>query len=115
MSVCIVHRDLRGAMKRIEGDFEEIRACGNGFIALNVDALNAEGRTSTLDTLKERMGDDGRVRVLLHSIAFGNLKPIAPAPQVDGETGGEPPRLIEDEDMARTVYSMGTSLLSWVR
>jgi NAD(P)-dependent dehydrogenase (short-subunit alcohol dehydrogenase family) len=114
MSVFVVHRDLRGAMSRIETEFEEIRAFGNGFISMNLDALSAVGREKALDTLRERMGDEGRVRVLLHSIAYGNLKPIAPPPKADGGTAEERPRLIDDEDMARTVYSMGTSLLSWV-
>jgi NAD(P)-dependent dehydrogenase (short-subunit alcohol dehydrogenase family) len=114
MSVCIVHRDLRGAMSRIETEFEEIRSSGSGFVSMNLDALSAEGRKKALDTLQEAMGDEGRVRVLLHSIAYGNLKPIAPPPPAANGTAKEPPRLIDDEDMARTVYSMGTSLLSWV-
>lgn len=115
MSACIVHRDLRGAMSRIEKEFDEIRSCGNGFVALNVDGLSSEGRTRTLDALEENMGTEGRVRMLLHSIAYGNLKPIAPPPGVEGESSDAQARLIDDEDMARTVFSMGTSLLSWVR
>jgi len=115
MSVCIIHRDRRGAMPRIEADFAEIRAHGSGFLALNLDALSVEGRNTTLDALAKEMGANGRVRMLLHSIALGNLKPIAPVPSevANGTDYGE--ALIEDEDMARTVFSMGTSLLSWVQ
>jgi NAD(P)-dependent dehydrogenase (short-subunit alcohol dehydrogenase family) len=112
MSVCVVHRDLRGAMARIEQEFDDIRAAGHGFVSLNLDGLSEQGRATTLDTLQGRMGD-GRVRVLLHSIAYGNLKPIAPPAAGDPAAGTV--RLLDDEDMARTVYSMGTSLLSWVR
>lgn len=115
MSVCIVHRDLRGAMSSIEKEFDAIRSSGSGFLAMNLDALSEAGRTTTLETLAERMGDGGRIRMLLHSIAFGNLKPIAPPRKERDEALDGPQRLIEDEDMARTVYSMGTSLLSWVR
>ncbi|MEM7235497.1 MAG: SDR family NAD(P)-dependent oxidoreductase, partial [Planctomycetota bacterium] len=78
MSVCVVHRDRRGAMKRIEEEFQEIRGHGHGFVSLNVDALSAEGRASSLDSLAEAMGSSGKVRMILHSIAFGNLKPLAP-------------------------------------
>jgi NAD(P)-dependent dehydrogenase (short-subunit alcohol dehydrogenase family) len=113
MSVCVVHRDRRGAMPRIEAAFDEIRGDGGGFLALNLDALSEDGRGRTLDALAEAMGPAGRVRVLLHSIAFGNLKPIAPP--AGAAPGDLAPALIEDEDMARTVYSMGTSLLSWVQ
>jgi len=115
MSVCVVHRDRRGAMPRIEEGFDEIRSHGGGFLALNLDALSEEGRTRTLEALAEQMGEAGRIRVLLHSIAYGNLKPIAPPPAGEGGSEAPPPRLIEDEDMARTVYSMGTSLLTWVQ
>ena len=45
MSVCVVHRDRRGAMPRIEQAFDEIRGHGHGFLALNLDALACEGRT----------------------------------------------------------------------
>lgn len=115
MSVCVIHRDRRGAMPRIEADFAEIRSHGGGFLSLNTDALSADGRKAALDSLGEAMALGGKVRMLLHSIALGNLKPVAPVPEaVKSETDyGE--ALIDDEDMARTVYSMGTSLLSWVQ
>ena len=152
MSVCIAHRDRKGAMARIEEEFAQIRADGNGFLALNVDALSAEGRATVLDALAAAMGGEGRVRLLMHSVAFGNLKPVAPvrpepandgplaslskALQVDAGALKEKVRavfdqgawalhtllpsahgeaLIGDEDMAQTVYSMGTSLLTWVQ
>lgn len=152
MNVCVVHRDRRGAMQRIEPEFDKIRALGHGFLALNVDALNPEKRSEVLDALKEAMGAQGRVRALLHSIAFGNLKPLAPVvederPQQavakladslglevaelgkkidaafeDGAlafynltkpTYGN--QLLDDDNVAHTIFAMGTSLISWVR
>ncbi len=114
MSVCLVHRDRKGAMERIEPAFAEIRAHGNGFLALNLDALSAEGIQTTLRELAAAMGPTGKLKVLLHSIAYGNLKPIAPVADVSLQAiYGD--ALIEDEDMARTIFSMGTSLLSWVQ
>jgi len=77
MNLCLVHRDRRGSMSRIEPEFEKIRETGVELVTRNVDALRAEKRTELLDELTGAMGD-GRVRVLLHSIAFGNLKLIAP-------------------------------------
>ncbi len=152
MSVCVVHRDRRGAMPRIEQAFDEIRAHGHGFLPLNLDALAPEGVTRTVEALREAMGPQGRVKVLLHSIAFGNLKPLV-APRGPGreeqavqrlasELGlpaadlrevlarladqGEAPlqalvpvpeggAVLEDEDLARTIFSMGTSLVTWVQ
>ncbi len=159
LSICVVHRDRRGAMERIEREFEVIR--GNlqpeaRFRALNLDALSPTGIESTLEAVAEeaQQASPGPIRVMLHSIAFGNLKPIAPLPAGFSQRTEElmdrlagklntsadhlreaaeqllsegydalsplvPPvygdTLIEDEDMARTIYSMGTSMLSWVQ
>ena len=152
MNIMLVHRDRRGAMARIEQGFDLIRATGVGFEALNLDALSAEGRARTLTQLAASMGAAGKVRVLLHSIAFGNLKPIAPAipdtraddalQQLAAELGLDTDTLraavdrsfergasalhtlqtahygdtlMDEEDMARTLYAMGTSVLSWVQ
>lgn len=152
LNVCVVHRDRRGAMERVNREFDAIRACGRGFLPLNLDALSTEGIASVLQELAREMGPDGRVRVLLHSIAFGNLRPIARSSgrgtadaafdrladalgvartEVDraveqAAEAGEPlwqvmrpvdygEALLEDEDMARTIYAMGTSLLTWVQ
>ena len=77
MNVCIVHRDRRGAMARIEPEFEKIRGLGVQLVTHNADALRVEKREQILEELKGTLGD-GSVRVLLHSIAFGNLKLIGP-------------------------------------
>jgi NAD(P)-dependent dehydrogenase (short-subunit alcohol dehydrogenase family) len=153
MNVCIVHRDRRGAMGRIEPEFERIRERGVSLVTYNRDALSDESRAAILDDLAERLAEDGgRIRLLLHSIAFGNLKligPEAPAESgarsalaaelgvdeesvtagadrlfgegVDGVQGlTSPPEyaqdlFLEDEDMVRTIYAMGTSLLTWTQ
>ena len=78
LNVCVVHRDRRGAMSRIEPEFEAIRARGASLVTYNEDALNPEKRCELLDALSAELGAEGRIRVLLHSIAFGNLKLIAP-------------------------------------
>ena len=152
MNLCLVHRDRRGAMRRIEPEFDEIRTRGVELVTFNTDALDPDNRSEILDGLAEAMGSNGSVRMLMHSIAFGNLKLIAPDPEpsseaaerlagalgldaegvkaaadelfgegVDGVQGvASPPeypqgRFIEEEDMARTVHAMGTSLLGWTQ
>lgn len=76
--LCLVHRDRKGAMARIEPEFEAIRSRGVSLLALNDDALSPERRGAILDRLAEAMAGTGKVRLLLHSIAFGNLKLLAP-------------------------------------
>ena len=77
MNLFIVHRDRRGAMRAIEPEFEKLRDLGVGFHSWNTDATSEEPRAKVIDAIAELIGE-GRIRVLLHSIAFGNLK----------ETGG---------------------------
>jgi NAD(P)-dependent dehydrogenase (short-subunit alcohol dehydrogenase family) len=77
-SLCLVHRDRRGAMPRIQPEFDAIRARGVSLLTFNDDALSRERRAAILDELQPAMGEKGRVRLLLHSIAFGNLKLVAP-------------------------------------
>jgi len=152
LDLCIVHRDRRGAMRRIEPEFERIRQRGVSLLTFNRDALDAEVRREILDALAAALAPQGRVRLLLHSIAFGNLKLIGPeAPANDGararlaealgveesalgeaadrlfEEGCDalqglttapqyaPDLFLEEEDMARTVHAMGTSLLGWTQ
>jgi NAD(P)-dependent dehydrogenase (short-subunit alcohol dehydrogenase family) len=64
-------------MRRIEPEFDAIRERGVTLITFNADALDAERRNEILSELDAALGA-GRVRVLMHSIAFGNLKLIAP-------------------------------------
>jgi len=88
MSLCIVHRDRRAAMSKIEPEFEKIRAGGAKLVTKNVDALAADKRDAVLDELAPELGD-GRVRVLLHSVAFGNLKLLVAEAKAKRTVAGE--------------------------
>lgn len=152
LNLCIVHRDRRGAMKRIEPEFEQIRQRGVSLLTFNRDALDAKVRSEILDECSQALGSKGKIRVLLHSIAFGNLKLIGPEAPSNNTARAEfaaalgveesvlkeaadrlfeegcdvlqglttaphyaPDLFLEEEDMARTVHAMGTSLLGWTQ
>ena len=152
MNCFLVHRDRRGAMARIEPEFEQIRRQGVTLVTMNVDALDPAAREECLARLAHTLGADGRVRVLLHSIALGNLKlllperaperppigelaralgiDVAPLAAAANRLFGEgfaalapladPPTypssaFLDEEDFARTIHAMGTSLLTWAR
>ena len=78
MNLCIIHRDRRAAMARIIPEFEKLYQTGVRVLTFNLDGLSTEGRTKVLDDLAAAMGDAGRVRLVLHAVAFGNLKLLAP-------------------------------------
>ena len=152
MSLCVVHRDRRSTLKQVEPEFEKIRAGGARLLSYNVDALAAEKRDGVLDELASELAGSGSVRVLLHSIAFGNLKLLVPeVPRRADPLGAlaahlamdegklreavdevfaagtqqahalaSPPvysnkHFLDEDDFARTIHSMGTSLLGWVQ
>jgi len=77
LNLFIVHRDRRGAMAAIDQSFEDIRKKGVKLVAFNTNALETEGRNTVLSAMADQLAG-GKVRTLLHSIALGNLKPIAP-------------------------------------
>ncbi len=78
MNIFIIHRDRKGSMQRIEEDFLEIKKNGVQFSSLNIDALSPNGIKNICDELQNLLGSKGKLRLLMHSIAFGNLKLIAP-------------------------------------
>lgn len=80
LNLFVVHRDRKGAMGPIDAAFEGIRASGVKLVAFNANALDQDGRQSIIAGMADHLGG-GKVRVLLHSIALGNLKPIAPVGQ----------------------------------
>lgn len=114
MNLVLVHRDRRGSMDRITLCFDQIRQTGVKVFAFNADALSDEGRTRVLDEVKNAMGKSGRIRTMLHSIAFGNLKPLAPAGP-GGQERGETGTILRREDFDHTIHAMSTSLADWTR
>lgn len=115
MNLFIVHRDRRGSMARIEADFDEIRAHGVNLIAMNTDALSADARQGICTMIADNIGE-GKIKVLLHSIALGNLKPAAPElDNADEANAQSNSNLLNEEDFGQTIYNMGTSLLFWVQ
>lgn len=108
----VVHRDRRGSMKTVDAAFDEIRAMGVKLEAYNMDALSNEGRQAILNNIADTL-HDGKIRVLLHSIALGNLK--LAAPKSDPSLPYDDTNLLNEEDVSQTIYNMGTSLLFWVQ
>jgi len=89
MSLVVVHRDRRAAMARIDPEFEKIRATGARLESWNADALDAERRAELIGEIASALGERGRVRLLLHSIAFGNLKLLVPEPPREAAPGSQ--------------------------
>jgi len=103
-AICIVHRDRRADMVNIEQSFQKIKADARDFYSFNVDAINTERRKEVLDRLQELMGEGDTIKILVHSIAKGSMKPMLAHPEPS----------LTAQDIEITLRSMAVSLYEWV-
>ena len=82
-----------------------MRALGSKVLSFNLDALKPENRTVVLDELKSEMQEGEKVKVLVHSLAKGNLKPMV------SEDGPE----LKNDDFHLTIDAMAISLYDWTK
>ncbi len=105
MNICIVHRTRKADLPNVEKEFDCIENEGVLVKHFNVDATNAEKRTSIISTLKEAFNKGEKVRTLVHSIAKGNLKPMIADDQ----------RELQHDDFQLTIDAMAISLYDWTK
>ncbi len=100
-----VHLDRRAGLEHVKEIVAEIEAVGRRALFFNVNAADAEKRADVLDQIGEETGPGG-VRVLLHSLAFGTLRPL-----VDRN----PKSVITPKQMDMTLDVMSHSLVYWTQ
>ncbi len=100
-----VHLDRRAGLEHVKEIVAEIEAVGRRALFFNVNAADAEKRADVLDQIAEETGPGG-VRVLLHSLAFGTLRPL-----VDRN----PKSVITPKQMDMTLDVMSHSLVYWTQ
>jgi NAD(P)-dependent dehydrogenase (short-subunit alcohol dehydrogenase family) len=71
-----VHFDLRSTLPNAVRVQDDVKAAGQEALFFNINAADPDKRTATLDAMREKVGGDGYVRVLMHSLAFGSLLPF---------------------------------------
>lgn len=104
--ICGVHLDRRQGMAHVREITSAIDRLGRQAIFVNGNAADDEQRARVVAALREATGDRGYVRVLMHSLAFGTLKPfLAPDPN-DG---------ITRRNMEMTLDVMAHSLVYWAQ
>lgn len=107
MNLCILHRDRRSALGQIEAHFSLLETFGVKLIHFNQDALKPETRKEVLEKMVEQCGEVGSIRLLLHSIAKGNLNPMNPDEGVH--------KRLSEADFRITLLAMATSLWEWTQ
>jgi len=105
MNIFGVHLDRRDKLPHVAEIEEKIRALGRESQFFNSNASDDEMRQDTVRQIRQRLTDQpGVLRVLLHSIAWGSLKPLAGAEEV-----------VSKKQLEITADTMGHSLVYWVQ
>jgi enoyl-[acyl-carrier protein] reductase III len=108
MNVFGVHLDRQAGMANVQHLLKDIRHYGREAVFFNINAADAIKRNETLDEIQERFALHGgqTVKVLVHSLAFGTLKPYIAKKADDAITQAQ---------MEMTVDVMANSLVYWVQ
>lgn len=104
-NIIAIHRNSRVDLPAIEQEFELVRKSGIELVSFNMDAMNPEKRQQIIIAVKEKLGDKGKIRALIHSIAKSSLKPMA--------SGDE--QLLQHDDLMLTIDAMAVSLYDWTK
>ncbi|MGB5315935.1 MAG: SDR family oxidoreductase [Robiginitalea sp.] len=103
--VIAVHRDMRKDMEQITVDFASFSGGSTPFFAIHKDAIQEKGRLEILQEIKKILGHDGKIGLLVHSIARGNLKPMAANSQFPA---------LSEADFKITGEAMAYNVYNWV-
>ena len=99
-----VHLDRKSTMPQVEELVKEIESKGVFVKFFNINAADHEKRRGVIDEIEKKLKEnDKKIRVFLHSLAFGTLRPYV------GENG------IKPEQMTMTLEVMAHSLVWWVK
>ncbi|MDO3640828.1 SDR family oxidoreductase [Mucilaginibacter sp. L3T2-6] len=109
MNIAVIYRENKSSEKALKQNLAQIaEATSTQILTYNINALDGESRASFIKDFATISGK-GNVKLLLHSIARGNLKPL-----IVQDDGNDHSTLSVD-DIKLTTYAMSTSLLDWTR
>jgi enoyl-[acyl-carrier protein] reductase III len=104
-----VHLDRKSTLPNAERIALQIRSLGREVLFFNANAADPEKRADLLRAMKQRGEESGKpvcVRVFLHSLAFGTLKPYIAESHAEA---------INKAQMDMTLDVMANSLVYWTQ
>ena len=102
LNIICIHRDRKSELQDIHDNFAQIETEAQ-FYNYNIDLLNSDKRKETLQDIQSRIGS-GNLKVLIHSIAKGNLKPMI-NDRIE----------LKNDDFQLTINAMAISLYDWAK
>lgn len=101
-----VHLDRQATMPNVERIIKEIKNSGVDVEFFNANAADEIKRKEIISSIKTKLNGKPLVKVILHSLAFGTLKPFIPS-------GDE--QAITKAQMEMTLDVMAHSLVYWTQ
>jgi enoyl-[acyl-carrier protein] reductase III len=105
-----VHLDRRATLPNVERIVGEIEAAGSEAVFFNINAADHDKRAETIAAMRQRLEAGGNavggIDVVLHSLAFGTLKPYVADSAADR---------ISPAQLEMTLDVMSSSLVYWVQ
>lgn len=106
MNIALLYRETAITDKALKQELVTLATTEQvQILPFNINALEETGRAAFIQQFNETVGEKKCVRLLLHSIARGNLKPLV----------SESNDVLTAEDLQVTAYAMSNSLLDWTR
>jgi enoyl-[acyl-carrier protein] reductase III len=108
MNIIGIHFDRAVTMPLAEAVIKDVRDAGVQALFFNINASDEMKRNQTLDEIGQlfKKEPDANLRVLMHSLAFGTLRPFIT------ENAEE---MITQRQVEMTIDVMATSLIYWVQ
>src|SRR2546426_6730354 len=109
LNVFGVHLDRKATLPNAERLVAEIKAVGRDARFYNINAADEERRAETaadMERILRERGEEGQLRVMLHSLAFGTLKLFIADPMKEAVT---------QPQMDMTLDVMAHSLIYWTQ
>ncbi|HWP81048.1 MAG TPA: SDR family oxidoreductase [Bacteroidota bacterium] len=108
MNICGVHFDRAATMPQAEEIKKAVADTGVDSLFFNVNAADPAKRNEVLDSLQKHIGGNANafVRVLMHSLAFGTLKPYI---------SEKPEEMMTQQQVEMTMDVMANSIVYWVQ
>lgn len=103
MNICGVHLDRRATLPLVQSVVDDVKSNGQEALFFNVNAADPERREEVLSALRER---GAKVRVLMHSLAFGTLRRFF---------DDDPDHALTQKQMDMTFDVMANSLVYWTQ
>ncbi len=106
MNIAGVHFDRKSDLPEVEELIEELRDEGVEVVFFNSNAAKEKTRDKVIEEIQSRKDEGAKVKLLMHSLAFGTLKKFV--------NGGEDD-LVKPSQMEMTLDVMASTLVYWTQ